>query len=230
MPKSMLLGALLVSIQLVGCSAISEGTDESTLAVLHEDLLSGSWQVEDIDQAGIIDSSMMTVEFGAEGRIAGFTGCNRYSANVDTEQGRFIVSEAVSTRRACVPAIGKQESRFLAALQDASRYEWQEHKGLVVYDANNEQRLKLVRMSPQDKPIDKGLSKINRYQCDQIGEVQFRFVEPETIELTASEQTRILQRQPTASGAQYTDDQVRFWNKGSEVMLSVAGVTYACEG
>lgn len=230
MSKSMLLGAFLASIQLVGCSAISEDTGEPKLAVVHEGLLSGSWQVEDIDQSGIIDSSMMTVEFGAKNRIAGFTGCNRYSANVDTEQGRFIVSEAVSTRRACVPAIGKQESRFLAALQDASRYEWREHKGLVVYDANNEQRLKLVRMPPQDKPVDKYSSKTNRYQCDQIGEVQFRFIGPETIELTVSKQTRILQRQATASGAQYTDDQTRFWNKGSEAMLSFASVTYACEG
>ncbi|ETX09982.1 hypothetical protein MUS1_04975 [Marinomonas ushuaiensis DSM 15871] len=113
----------------------------------NELVLDGVWQVEDIDLGGVIDSSMMTIEFDDQGRVSGSTGCNRYTAEIDVEGDTFLVSKAASTRRLCAPSLNLQEQRFLSALNDVTHYEFNGHNALIVLDAENSQRLKLVEMT-----------------------------------------------------------------------------------
>lgn len=111
--------------------------------------LSGTWRVEDIDQGGVTDNSMLTIQFAEQDRIAGSTGCNQYHAMLNSHDHAFEVSKAVTTRRACVPAISHQEQRFLAALNDAARYEIEQDTWLIIYDKNDKKRLKLIQIEPE---------------------------------------------------------------------------------
>jgi membrane-bound inhibitor of C-type lysozyme len=64
--------------------------------------------------------------------------------------------------------------------------------------------------------------------CADGPAVSIRFLGPDTLELTANEETHILLRQRTASGARYTADGVDFWNKGEESMLTLGSEQYHC--
>ena len=56
-----------------------------------------------------------------------------------------------------------------------------------------------------------------------------RFPDPETLELKMSDgNSQLLERQRTASGARYTGSGIDFWNKGDEVMLTIAERRYSC--
>lgn len=52
------------------------------------------WQVEDIDEGGIIDRSHVTLEFESDERVAGTTGCNRYFGTLQIDGSLFAVSGA----------------------------------------------------------------------------------------------------------------------------------------
>ena len=112
-------------------------------------MLTGSWQVEDIDQGGVIDFAMVTLQFEDENRISGSTGCNWFNGTINTSNGAFITSQVASTRRACAPAISEQEQRYLSALNDAVRYNIVDNTWLVVYDASDKPRLKLIQIERQ---------------------------------------------------------------------------------
>lgn len=57
------------------------------------------------------------LEFAREGRVSGFTGCNRLSGSYVIEQDRLEVV-AATTKRACLDAGGEAERKFLAVLAD----------------------------------------------------------------------------------------------------------------
>jgi len=106
------------------------------------------WQVEDIDRGGIIDSSHITMQMSEEGRIAGSTGCNQYFGTLTVGQTSFEVSGAGSTRRACVPAIMQQETRFLQALHDVRRYEI-DGDFVRLYDESGDERMRMIWTTEQ---------------------------------------------------------------------------------
>lgn len=89
-----------------------------------ERLLRGAeWVVEDIDGRGIIDSSRVTIEFQAENRVAGKASCNQFSGGWRLTGEGLGVTRMASTKKACAPALMKQESRFLSLLSDIRRFD-----------------------------------------------------------------------------------------------------------
>ena len=104
------------------------------------------WRVEDIDEGGIIDDSMVTMQLDDDDRIAGSTGCNRYFGGVTIDGGRISASAVGSTRRACAPALMDQEQRFLEALDSVVRFEVDSDTWLLLFDADGRQRLKLIEI------------------------------------------------------------------------------------
>jgi heat shock protein HslJ len=195
-------------------------------------LLAGTWHVEDIDQGGVIDDVSVTVQLIGENQISGSTGCNRYSGIVDLNDQAFVVSKTVSTRRACVTAIAKQEQRFLTALNEAARYTIEAQIWLVIYDASDKPRLKLTRIKskqqPQHSKMDQTLPGKVSFRCQAIGMASLRFLGPETIEVSTGKQVEVLHRKPTASGALYSGQYMQFWNKGNEAVLTLQGNSYNC--
>ncbi|MDO6562086.1 META domain-containing protein [Amphritea sp. 1_MG-2023] len=136
---------LMLASVLTGCVTKTPLSDTTVKGVK----LSGDWQIEMIDQGGIIDNSLITLQFTETNRIAGSTGCNRYVAAVDTRNNAFRVSQAGVTRRACLTALAKQEQRFLAALDDAVAYKMTAATGLIIYDQQHHPRLKLIQIVPK---------------------------------------------------------------------------------
>ena len=226
----LLPGFLMLAVMgmIAGCTS----TDEEQPANAEPVELTGTWRVEDINEGGVIDNTMVTIRFVEFDKIAGSTGCNRYSGSVTTTNEKFVVSKAVTTRKMCAPAIVKQEDRFLTALNDATRYEIESGTWLVIYDGTNKQRLKLTAMTsapePQLNKLDKPLAQHTYFDCSNFGEVGIRFVGPETIELSSAEQNARLQRVRAASGAQYAGKNLKFWNKGEKASFSVEQQNYKC--
>lgn len=78
----------------------------------------GAWTVEDINRAGIIDNTVLTLTFTEDGRVTGSTGCNSLSGSYTATGTTITFSPLITTRRACVaPALNAQEARFTSALK-----------------------------------------------------------------------------------------------------------------
>jgi heat shock protein HslJ/membrane-bound inhibitor of C-type lysozyme len=226
---------LAMAIMLSACSEDTPMTEKSTTAVTTLPVLEGTvWQVEDIDSGGIIDRSMITMDFSEGGRILGFTGCNRYFGDANVARDALSLGGIGSTRRACAPALMGQEQRFLNALNDSARFAIDKDTWLVVYDAAGVERLRAIGIdsdptAKQPEPQDIGSGRRIGFDCEAKGAISFRFVGPETIELTADDVTRVLTRKRSASGARYTASGVEFWNKGDEALLTIGEEPFICK-
>lgn len=109
------------------------------------DLLAGiAWQIEDLDNAGIIDNSMMTLAFDAPTRrLAGLAGCNRFNAAFDLSGEGLSIGPAAVTRMACVTALMEQEQRLLSTLERITRFDIDDTGALLLF--TNDQQDPLIR-------------------------------------------------------------------------------------
>jgi len=135
------LVGLIVGATLAGCS-LMEPASTSTPKV---DLVGGAWLAEDIDGGGVIDDAQSTLQFGNDGRVTGRGGCNTYGGTVELKGAQMIISQLASTKKACVPALMDQETRFMEALQATRTYRMDEDNKLVLSDATGRPRLRLSR-------------------------------------------------------------------------------------
>lgn len=79
--------------------------------------------------------------------------------------------------------------------------------------------------TPQDMP---GTERYYFY-CGDAGQAEFRFLGPETIEVSVAGSRHVMQREISASGARYANEDAEFWIKGDEAMLTLAGTRYSCD-
>jgi heat shock protein HslJ len=104
-----------------------------------------AWRLEDLAGAGVVDRAQATLEFPAEGRVAGKGSCNRFGGTAKVGSGGAIgFGAVVATRMACVEAVMNQESAYFAALEKAERYET-DGDNLYLYVADNPAPLRFVR-------------------------------------------------------------------------------------
>lgn len=127
--------ALLIALSsggfLAGCAHDSSGTHEAggtaqvttqvwELGELRLEVLNGKPVNERVVRVG---ARQPTLQVGADGRIFGLAGVNRYTGQVDTAAlGRGVWSSGpiASTRMAGPPGANELEQEFLAALASAS--------------------------------------------------------------------------------------------------------------
>ena len=83
--------------------------------------LVGSWQVEDIGGAGVLDGAPPRVDFGADGRLAASANLNRILGQYEIVDGRLRCSPLASTRMAGPEAVMRQEQRLIDALSTPGR-------------------------------------------------------------------------------------------------------------
>ena len=114
----------LPSTSLAGCGGNS-----------HNLLTGQEWIVEDIDQRGIIDASHITLQFNNDGRLSGLASCNHYSASYHFGES-LQISNAISTRKACAPALMNQESLFLSILAEVRDVRFDETAALILTTAD----------------------------------------------------------------------------------------------
>ena len=102
---------------LSGCGPSGQSELEQGNMSEAEEVLTGtSWWVEDIGGAGVVDRSRSTVEFFEPGRVAGSTGCNRYTGGYEREGATLKFGVLAGTMMACPEALMNQEQRFHEAM------------------------------------------------------------------------------------------------------------------
>jgi heat shock protein HslJ len=99
----------------------------------------GSWRLVSMGLSDSADSPVagteLTLDWMADGQVAGSSGCNRYFGTFErSETGTLSAGPFGSTRMACPPEVMSQESRFLEALEGASRFEIQGGGLVLLYD------------------------------------------------------------------------------------------------
>jgi heat shock protein HslJ len=97
-------------------------TDEAQ-AVVPATLEGTTWVAAEIRGEPTLDGVLGSVSFHAESRASGNSGCNRFQASIEVEQGAVRFGPIAGTRMMCPPAAMDQERRFLAALEGARRLE-----------------------------------------------------------------------------------------------------------
>ncbi len=113
---------------------VAAGADPSPA----ERLRGGEWRVEDVGGRGIIDFTHVSLTFGHDGRVAGLTGCNSYSAPYQVSGTSLAIGSAIATLRACLPALEDQEKEFLRILAGVSRFRFTETGALILSTADGD--------------------------------------------------------------------------------------------
>ncbi|WP_017931254.1 META domain-containing protein [Robiginitomaculum antarcticum] len=121
----------------VSCMEISD-TENAPLQI---DLTGREWVVEDIANTGIIDSSRMTLNFDANGRLSGLSGCNNYTTEFSRDGMNLTAGNIALTRRACAPALMNQEQKFLDVLSGVQSFYHDGTGALILKTADGRQIL-----------------------------------------------------------------------------------------
>jgi len=132
------------------------GTPANTASEATMDLIGSEWLLEDLAGGRVLDNVQATIAFPEPGRVAGVGSCNRFNGpctlgDIAVMGGigsaTLTLGPLATTRKACVPAVGEQEQRYLAALQAAERIEI-EGRTLRVFTKGAEQPLRYARITP----------------------------------------------------------------------------------
>ena len=134
------LAALLVTVAISGCGEDDQpAADASELEGVPWVLASG------VDVAGWEDVAPSATF--ADGRVAGSTGCNRFSGAYATDGESLELGQVASTEMACAPPAGEVESAFVAALQRVAVWSVTDDE-LVLHDADHEEVLRFRTATP----------------------------------------------------------------------------------
>ncbi len=113
---SALLGVALMLVMSPGGVLLAQGG-----ANRPADPLAGSeWRPVEIRGEAINANGMAFVRFGAEGKVSGSGGCNRFFGQYEVEGTKFRISRLGSTRKACAPSLMGLERSFLGTLQKSA--------------------------------------------------------------------------------------------------------------
>ena len=171
-----LTGSALLS--LTACSSVSSlYSNESEGSEKHTEgkpltLADSHWQVESIDRAGIIDFSHVTLNVNSNGdtsRVSGSTGCNQFTGALDVDEADTVFSDKSSaesfstdklilTKKACAPALMKQEQRLIEMLTASATYSIVENTWLVLYDSNGNETIRAIAAQISQSTTNKSAS------------------------------------------------------------------------
>ena len=107
-----------------------------------------AWRAEDIDGAGMIDRVTPTLTFGANRRIDGQAGCNRYFGTFEQSGETVQIRPAGLTRMACPPAVMDLERKFLTVLESVKGGR-RDGDTLVLLDGAGRARMRLTAIPRQ---------------------------------------------------------------------------------
>jgi heat shock protein HslJ len=87
------------------------------------------------------------IQFRSEGKVGGFTGCNRFTGSYSQDGDALSIGPLATTRRACLPEVMKREQQFLAMLGMVRHVEGTQLK-LTLKGADADVLAELVRTDP----------------------------------------------------------------------------------
>jgi heat shock protein HslJ len=107
----------------------ADGEEVTSFVVIDQSLGDSSWTLIGYNNGkggvvSIIIDSEITANFSEDGRLAGNSGCNNYSAQYETDGDQIKIETAEVTEMACLEPEGvmEQEQLYLAALKTADTY------------------------------------------------------------------------------------------------------------
>ena len=80
------------------------------------DLAGTSWVLIDLDSTADFANLELTLDFGEDGSVSGFSGCNTYTGPFAIDGGSIDIGPLASTRMACEPPGSAIEAIYLPAL------------------------------------------------------------------------------------------------------------------
>jgi putative lipoprotein len=86
------------------------------------DLSGSSWVLEDLNGAGVVEGTHVTLDFAEKGRATGNGSCNRYFSTVDISGSSIRFGAVGATRMACATPVSLQEVKYFEALESAHRF------------------------------------------------------------------------------------------------------------
>ncbi|MCL6707435.1 META domain-containing protein [Pseudomonas sp. R2.Fl] len=191
--------------------------------------LGGTWLVEDIGGAGVVDDLQTTLEIRRDGSFGGNAGCNSYSGPLtETAESRVSFGAAAATRKLCVPAVMDQENRFLEALGKAAGWS-REGSILRLSDAAGGELVRLVLLRdttdvtfqlPGTFVVDR---QTVRYECDGGRVVQAEYINAGEVSLallTIEGKVVLTANVIAGSGARYAGGIYEWWTKGDEATFT----------
>lgn len=107
----------------------------------------GHWLAEDINGGGVIDRLQTTLALGADGKVSGTGGCNRYMGTATLKGDAITFGPMAGTRMACAPAVMNQDDKFHAALATVKSWRIEHTKPLLIDGGGNV----VLRFSTMDK-------------------------------------------------------------------------------
>lgn len=129
-----ILPLALLAATLVGCASDAPQLETER-----------SYQVEWIGERPLIDRSHLTITLAADGRAHGHAGCNHWFAGYTLKDDAVRFETPGSTRKMCAPSLMEQEQRFLAALTEVQRWDFNDIGQLQLWPASG----KPIRLWPQ---------------------------------------------------------------------------------
>jgi heat shock protein HslJ len=87
--------------------------------------LSGTeWNLVEMDgHPPLAEGGPLTIGFENGDHVGGNSGCNSYGGVYAVDGSSMVISDLVSTLRACAGPLNEQEAEFLRALGEAAAYE-----------------------------------------------------------------------------------------------------------
>ena len=226
--------AMLCAFLVSGC-AQSVNANDDALEVTQPmiELEDTRWLVASIDGNDVTGQSPPSLELKGDGKLGGSTGCNAFFGGWSVSDTAASLNAAGVSLRACEPELLEQERAFLDALAAVTTARVNPDGSLSMLDGSSAVRLSLVprvetAVTSVPELLDLPATTSRRFECGEAGQVEFRFLGPETIEVTVDGERYIMPRQRAASGARYVGDGAEFWNKGDEALLIVGDRRYEC--
>ena len=106
-------GALVVTLLLGACG----GTDSAPAAT--EAASTSVWRLTRLGDADVIAEPGPSLEFTGVNTLAGFAGCNRFTASYRRNDNSLYVSALALTKKLCPESAMQLERDFTAALEQA---------------------------------------------------------------------------------------------------------------
>jgi heat shock protein HslJ len=106
------------------------GAAVATFTAVSTELAGAAWTVTMLNNGkeavvGVIEGSILTAEFGADGALSGSGGCNRFTTSYQSDGvSQITIAPPASTMMACPEPEGvmEQEMQYLTALTTAATY------------------------------------------------------------------------------------------------------------
>lgn len=120
-------------------AVLGSGCDQSTKSDKLTELRGTHWTVE-----GIPRQVTASMAFGQDGRLTGFSGCNRFFATYTSDGARLTISGIGSTKKMCPDVEMSVERELLKTLEVVNRWQGTAQK-ITLTAPVNQTKIQLAR-------------------------------------------------------------------------------------